>query len=535
MAANKTGVFVGVAIAVIGVAALLYFSQSQPAVEDATGAIGAAERYRAEQISDEDVILDLPGQQEFAEAVFANMTDEQKAELVGRVDAAARQQAIGRVAEVAAQSGSLEARTMAGLVRALPAESRAELASKMRLSSKDRLGLSDDALGRMVDNLGAQTVLDAGFGRFEMSDASWASMSNLQKAALARSGVIGSREQLANSLQFSAAELASFSDDLLGRAILEAEVFERQDLESQFALDRARFAGLSASQKHNFLGALDDASLNSMADDLGIDGADLKRMDELAAADALGRASDTALQAAIDDFNSGAKLSRTWDAERASSYFRSMPTGAQETLAAHVSLGAEALLGINDAALAGAVDRLDRSALAAAATEFGAVESEMFNSMSLQAKAQLFRASGLGVQENLAGKMKLGAEDVLAMNDDVLAKAVDGLEASARMEAFDGLEISDSYFEAMDTLGKAAVADAMGSKALERQIVVSRAYSGMRTEQMARVWDTLGREGQLAALSNLGLTADLGSADYLQRQEELARFSEGLGRSGTVN
>jgi hypothetical protein len=58
MATKKSGVLLGIAaIAVIGVAAVLYFSQWPPSGEDATGAIGAAERYRAEQITDADVEL----------------------------------------------------------------------------------------------------------------------------------------------------------------------------------------------------------------------------------------------------------------------------------------------------------------------------------------------------------------------------------------------------------------------------------------------------------------------------------------------
>ena len=66
MAAKKS-VLVGIAaIVVIGVVAVVYFSQWPPSSEDATGAIGAAERYRAEQITDEDVILDLPGQEQLA-------------------------------------------------------------------------------------------------------------------------------------------------------------------------------------------------------------------------------------------------------------------------------------------------------------------------------------------------------------------------------------------------------------------------------------------------------------------------------------
>ena len=66
MATKKTGVLVGIAaIAVIGVAAVLYFSQWPPSGEDATGAIGAAERHRAEQIAAEDVKIEQADLQAF--------------------------------------------------------------------------------------------------------------------------------------------------------------------------------------------------------------------------------------------------------------------------------------------------------------------------------------------------------------------------------------------------------------------------------------------------------------------------------------
>ena len=93
MASKRSGVVIGiVAVAVIGVVAITFYSTRGPvADEDAAGAIGAAERYRAEQISDEDVILDIPGQEELAAAVFDVLTDEQKAELIGRIDEAGRQ------------------------------------------------------------------------------------------------------------------------------------------------------------------------------------------------------------------------------------------------------------------------------------------------------------------------------------------------------------------------------------------------------------------------------------------------------------
>ena len=97
MTTKKNGVLVGIAvIAVVGVAAVLYFSQWPPAEEEVAGAIGAAERYRAEQITDEDVIHDIPGQEELAVAIFDVLTDEQKAELIGRMGEANRAEVFSR-------------------------------------------------------------------------------------------------------------------------------------------------------------------------------------------------------------------------------------------------------------------------------------------------------------------------------------------------------------------------------------------------------------------------------------------------------
>jgi hypothetical protein len=86
MTTKKNGVLVGIAaIAVIGVAAVLYFSQWPPSGEDATGAIGAAERHRAEQITDADVELagEPVGDAAAIDASFS-VTGVELAELLGK-------------------------------------------------------------------------------------------------------------------------------------------------------------------------------------------------------------------------------------------------------------------------------------------------------------------------------------------------------------------------------------------------------------------------------------------------------------------
>ncbi len=66
--ANKNGIIAGIAaVAVIGAGAIIYISQQSPPVlgEDATGAISAADRYHAEQITAEDVQIEQVELQEF--------------------------------------------------------------------------------------------------------------------------------------------------------------------------------------------------------------------------------------------------------------------------------------------------------------------------------------------------------------------------------------------------------------------------------------------------------------------------------------
>ncbi|HSO21715.1 MAG TPA: hypothetical protein VLT81_02345 [Chondromyces sp.] len=86
--AKKNGIIAGIAVAaVVGIAAVLFISQQAPTVleEDATGAIGAAERYRAEQITDADVELDgeIAGNAAVSEAAFT-VTGEELVDLLGK-------------------------------------------------------------------------------------------------------------------------------------------------------------------------------------------------------------------------------------------------------------------------------------------------------------------------------------------------------------------------------------------------------------------------------------------------------------------
>ncbi len=114
--ANKSGAVIGfVVVAAIGIAAIALFSLNRaPApAEDVTGAIGAAERYRAEQLSDEDVQLagESAGDAAAHHAAF-DVTGEELAELLGKASVQEKASFLGR-ASVAEKGAVLDRATTA--------------------------------------------------------------------------------------------------------------------------------------------------------------------------------------------------------------------------------------------------------------------------------------------------------------------------------------------------------------------------------------------------------------------------------------
>ena len=96
---NKGILWTVAIVAVVAIGAAVYFMTQNPDVsdEDLTGAIGAAERHKAEQITDEDVVLGGPFAEPPAYAVFEVLSDEEKAEIVADVIAFGDLDPMGRI------------------------------------------------------------------------------------------------------------------------------------------------------------------------------------------------------------------------------------------------------------------------------------------------------------------------------------------------------------------------------------------------------------------------------------------------------
>jgi len=130
------------------------------------------------------------------------------------------------------------------------------------------------------------------------------------------------------------------------------------------------------------------------------------------------------------------------------------------------------------------------------------------------------------VQERIANSMRFEATDLARINADSLGRAVANMDAEVRSQAIGRYEMNDAAFERMNTLQRAAFADALGSRALERTVLRSREFNRLSQAQQRAVWANLGRQGQTAALRYAGFEADLARADALQRNNQFERYMQ---------
>jgi len=369
--AAKKGVLVGIAaIAVIGVVAVVYFSQWPPSSEDATGAIGAAERYRAQQIADGDVILDIPGQEQFAKAVFEALTDEQKAELLSRIDEVGRGAMYARFDEADAFARMSEEQ-QGRFVQSLDRAAQERVASALRVEAADLGRMRADALGRAVAKMDAEARTEA-IGRFDATEA-FARMSAEQQGRFVQSLDRAAQERVAKALRIEAADLGRMKADALGRAVASMDAEARAKAVGRFDATEA-FARMSAEQQGRFVQSLDRAAQQRVADAMRFEAADLGRMN----ADALGRAvanmdAETRVNA-IGRFDATEAFARM-SAEQQGRFVQSLDRAAQQRVADAMRFEAADLGRMNADTLGRAVAGMDAEARAEAIGRFEANEA----------------------------------------------------------------------------------------------------------------------------------------------------------------
>jgi hypothetical protein len=368
MATKKTGVLVGIAaIAVIGVAAVLYFSQWPPAHEDATGAIGAAERYRAEQITDEDVILDIPGQAQLAEAVFDVLTDEQKADLIGRVGQAERAGYYARFDEPDAFA-RLSPTQQGRFVLAMDAAAQERVAAALKFNAADLARMSPDALARGLTNMDAEARARA-VGRFD-ADTAFARMNPNQQAHFVLAMDAAAHERFAGALKFKSSDLARINTVVLGRAFSNLNAEARAKAIGRFDAETA-FARMNPNQQAHFVLAMDAAAHERFAGALKMKSADLARMSPDALARGLTNMDAEARARAVGRFDADTAFARMNPNQQAH-FVLAMDAAAQERIAAAVKFTAADLARMSPDALARGLTNMDAEARARAVGRFDA-------------------------------------------------------------------------------------------------------------------------------------------------------------------
>jgi methionine aminopeptidase len=461
MATKKTGVLVGIAaIAVIGVAAVLYFSQWPPAHEDATGAIGAAERYRAEQITDEDVILDIPGQAQLAEAVFDVLTDEQKADLIGRVGQAERAGYYARFDEPDAFA-RLSPTQQGRFVLAMDAAAQERVAAALKFNAADLARMSPDALARGLTNMDAEARARA-VGRFD-ADTAFARMNPNQQAHFVLAMDAAAQERIAAALHFKAADLARMSPDALARGLTNMDAEARARAVGRFDADTA-FARMNPNQQAHFVLAMDAAAHERFAGALKFKSSDLARINTVVLGRAFSNLNAEARAKAIGRFDAETAFARMNPNQQAH-FVLAMDAAAHERFAGALKMKSADLARMSPDALARGLTNMDAEARARAVGRFDA--DTAFARMNPNQQAHFVLAMDAAAQERIAAAVKFTAADLARMSPDALARGLTNMDAEARARAVGRFD-ADTAFARMNPNQQAHFVLAMDAAAHER-------------------------------------------------------------------
>ena len=518
MADNRKGMFVGIAvIAIMSVAAVLYFSRIPAVPDDATGAIGAAERYRAEQITDADVILDIPGQEEFAEAVFEALTDEQKAELVSGMDEAGRNALYAKFNDAAAFA-RMDPVDQGRYVKALNPEAQERIADLMRFDEGDLSRIGEDALGRGVLNFTASRREEF-FGRFDATTA-LSKMDSTQMAHFARASDAAAQERIAALMKFKEADLGSISEMDLARGIDNMDAKAKAQAFSEFNAKDV-FARGDSEQMAHFALAADWATQQRIANAAKFDAADLALMKFEDLANKLATVDANARAEAVGQFEAREALAQMDSLQLARLALAAKPA-VQQRIAADLKFSRADLSRVSDATLARGIANIKTEARAEAFGQFDV--RTVLNRADPHQLAQFTLANERAVQKRIADAMRLTGPDLARVETHYLGNAVAALDSEARLNAFSKSAASEAAFQRMADNQRAAFANALGAKAFETAMLQAKMFSRLSESQQRQVWARAGSVGQMAALRYSGFEADLGRGGPVEREAGFERY-----------
>jgi hypothetical protein len=252
---RKMLVFAAIGVIAVAVGVFVFTSDYPPSTEDAAGTIGAADRYRAEQITESDVVLggsaafDISGLTDKEKAeVFDNAVDAARGDAmeriglargadVGRMDAAAKAEALGRVIDAARKDGL----------------NRLDL-GRIDLGRMD-VQAKAEALGRAVDAARRDAL-----GRLDLNRLDVQRMDVAAKAEALGRVIEAARGDALNRLDLGRIDLGRMDVQARADAFERAVGLARGDVLERADLKRGDVARMDAQMKADALNRLVDAA-----------------------------------------------------------------------------------------------------------------------------------------------------------------------------------------------------------------------------------------------------------------------------------
>ncbi len=267
MNAKRSTVITGfVVLVVVAVLVIAYYSMHRPPAppENAVGATGVAQRYKAEQIKEGDVRLDLKSEETLDDAIFAVLTEEQKADMLDRLSAERRIRFLAAVNIDEARYAKMDRKQKAALLDRLDASGRAQYFAAFQIDEAQFQAMSMEAKADMLDRLSAERRIRF-LAAINIDEARYANLDRKQKAALMdRLATDGGRQALEAVLQIDEKQYQAMTMEAKAEMLDRLSADRRIRFLAAINIDEARYAKMDRKQK---AALLDRASADArMAD-----------------------------------------------------------------------------------------------------------------------------------------------------------------------------------------------------------------------------------------------------------------------------
>ena len=280
---------------------------------------------------------------------------------------------------------------------------------------------------------------------------------------------------------------------------------------------------MNTEQQGHFVLALDRKAQERVANAMRFGQADLARMNSADIGRGFANLDAEARSIAVGRFDADAALARM-NTEQQGHFVLALDRKAQERVANAMRFGQADLARMSSADIGRGFANIDAEARSIAVGRFDA--DAALARMNTEQQGHFVLALDRKAQERVANAMRFGQADLARMSSADIGRGFANLDAEARSIAIGRFEANEATFERMNTLQRAAFADALGSQAFERSVLRSSEFNRLSQAQQRAVWANLGRQGQYAALRYAGFEADLARADALQRNEQFERYMQ---------